>query len=374
MICNTRKPNPDKLKFATDKRIPAVHASWLWECISAGRVHPYDKYLINTTVPQPQKPKPQASLPAVPTAPLSEKDSFQLQKKMQKSKYATKPRGGVRQPGSLELSNSRPPTPASTSESLAHPQENTEKFNMQEDAQLPMQYDGVDSLPLQDIHPSVNSPRRPSTSSSNSTHPHPKVPTIEAPIRPLPAQRQTRRTKEPSPDSVIPAGDSEILPDNENHKSPETDYTDMMSKLLANRKTSVPAEKEDTTGRRKRRPLGRAQSTKSNTSTAEELLSRNSSASHQQDEVRTDGGTTTDVVEPEVIVEEVVETRPFEIPQPSQELGWDSPGAQRARENMIRAVGGKVIEKKGLERGGVVKDKVEAGVGAGGRTARRRRG
>jgi hypothetical protein len=69
--------------------------------------------------------------------------------------------------------------------------------------------------------------------------------------------------------------------------------------------------------------------------------------------------------------------KPSGIPQPSQELGWDSPGAQEARERMILAMGGKVDGGLNVLEGiGIVKDKAgDEGLGSiAGRMTRKRRG
>lgn len=366
MICHTRKPNPDKFKFATDKHIPAVHATWLWDCIRGGEAQPYDTYLLNTIVPHPQKPKqkPQASFKEVPTAPLSEEDSLKLrQKKAQSAKHGTKPRGGgARRPGTLDLALSGP-TPMSTTGSSTNPNTSTNDLSLEQDAQPIGGFDGPASLPLQDINPSVNSPRRRSTSSTGSTaHLNMKTNSTrsnsisDAPVMPAPAPRKSKLGRGPTPDSVIPAGeDDSVLPNPEPHteepksKLPEKDYSSIMSKLLANRKIPTNPPNEES-GRRKPRSLGRAQSTRSNPSSVDEFLSRTSSRAEEEGE----------------------EKKVFEGYQPSQELGWDSPGAQRAREKMIKAMGGKVEESNVLEGIGVVRDGAsDAGLG---RASRKRRG
>ena len=54
--------------------------------------------------------------------------------------------------------------------------------------------------------------------------------------------------------------------------------------------------------------------------------------------------------------EERTKAKPIQY-QPSQELGWDAPGAQEARAQMIRAIGGKVEEGTSVMEGiGIVKD------------------
>lgn len=179
-----------------------------------------------------------------------------------------------------------------------------------------------------------------------------------------PAEWNSRPIRQPSPDSVIPP-DTEPPTEAPTEASiappPEKDYSEIMSKLLAKRKMSAPLEKEEENGRRRRRPLGRAQSGRSNTSTTDDPLSRPSSASK--------------VVEEEEMGEEdghVLEA--FKPPEPSQMLGWDSPGAQRAREKMIRAIGGNVAtESPAIQETRVVKDAVSDNSLSMGRASRKRR-
>lgn len=374
MICNTRRPNPEKLKFASEKGISTVHATWLWETIQSGFTQPYDNYLLTQDARKPQKSREnsQSAFNEVPTAPLSEENSLKLQqKKAQNARHSSRSRGGPRRPGTLELSLSGPSMSASTADFSTNPNTSTDESPVAHDAQQPGAFDGADSLPLQVIDPSVNSPRQPSTSSNDSSHcPSKKAPTLgvnsvsHGSKRHAPGQRKSNPAKEPTPDSVIPADDPVIPQDSEpsipqeNPKVPEKDYSDIMSKLLANRKTTDPASKEDDkTRRRRRRPLGRVQSTRSNPSTGDDLLSRQSSISRAE----------------EGDEEEVEKRKAFEVPQPSQELGWDSPGAQRAREKMIRAMGGKVEEAGVLEGIGEVKDAKPDTITYG-RTTRKRRG
>ncbi|KAF2439014.1 hypothetical protein P171DRAFT_525588 [Karstenula rhodostoma CBS 690.94] len=367
LVCRNDKPNSDKVKYAADKRIPVVHADWLWACITSVEVQPYDAYSLKAVPSQPPQPsrKPNdSSNKAVPTAPLSKEDSIKLQqKKAQKSRLALDTRGNSRRPGALELSASGPPTPSTTGSSTNPKATNTQSkhssLSFEQDAQFPGSYDGTASLPLQDVD--VNSPRKPSTSSTDSTaFPKPADP----PAKPAPVQRNTRPVRQPSPDSVIPPDSEppvEAVTEAPVAPPPEKDYSDIMSKLLASRKMSAPVEKEEDRGRRKRRPLGRAQSGRSNTSNADDLFSRQSSDSK--------------VVEEEEMGEEdghVLEA--FKPPEPSQMLGWDSPGAQRAREKMIRAIGGNLAtEFPVIEETRVVKDAVSDTSLSMGRASRKRR-
>ena len=375
MICKTRKPNSEKLKFATEKGIPAVHAAWLWDCIRSSHVQPYDKYLLSPIAPQPQMAKPRGSVAEVPTAPLSKEDSLKLrQKKPLGNRHLSIPGGGVRRHGTLQLSHSGPPTPTSESGSSSNPN----LSNPQQNAQLPGAFDGTGSLPLQDIDPSVNSSRRLSTSSQTSSraitnHNESVSPTVEVVAQPDPAQRKARPAPEVASDFAIAARSPVALTEDdapiiqEQLKPPPTDYSDIMSKLLANRKMSTTTDKDAEPGRRRRKPLGRAPSSRSNQSTADNAISNQSSTTYAGPELGEAGE------------EEEVETtrRPIGIPQPSQELGWDSPGAQKAREKMILAMGGKVEGGLNVLEGiGVVKDKAgeEGFESIGRRAGRKRRG
>ncbi|KAL5427530.1 hypothetical protein PMIN04_001295 [Paraphaeosphaeria minitans] len=347
LVCRNDKPNRDKLKYAANKCIPAVHADWLWACITSFEAQPYDAYPVKAVPlqqPQPRRKPNDSSNKVVPTAPLSKEDSIKLQ---QKKARITRPleRNNSRRPGILELSVSGPSTPSTTGSSTNPNTTNTQSkqssLQFEQDAQFTGSYDGTASLPLQDVD--VNSPRKRSTSSTDSTG---FSKPADPPAKPAPAQRNTRPFRQPSPDSVIPPdteSPTEAPAEGPIPPPPEKDYSDIMSKLLANRKMSAPVEKEEEKGRRRRRPLGRAQSGRSTTSTADDPLSRPSSAK---------------VVEEEEMGEEdghLLEA--FKPPEPSQMLGWDSPGAQRARERMIRAIGGNLAtESPAIQETGVVKD------------------
>ncbi|KAF2825793.1 hypothetical protein CC86DRAFT_351787 [Ophiobolus disseminans] len=353
IVCNTFDPSAQKLKFATDRRIPAVHAEWLWDCLHTHQLQPYDKYQFNTiTSPRPQKPtakdKPHNSA-VVPTAKLSTQESFELQqKKVQTLKKGPKTRGALR-PRALDLSVTADPTPASTTDSFSHPNSNIDHQVDDRDEPFIPGLDGQASFPLQDI--SVHSPRRPSTTSLDSKPvSRERSSSAESLIRPAP---KTRPAKGPTPDSVIPAADSVIPADTEPpaplepEPPEEKDYSDILAQLRANRKPlPSPADQNSTTRRRGRRQLGRATSTRSNESGAD-----------SSGQLNLDGDDDREMAQEY---------------QPSQELGWDSPGAAKAREQMIKRLGGKVIEKSVRVEGiGVVRDVASEGVG--GRTSRKRR-
>lgn len=348
-MCNTQQPNAQKLKFATDRRIPAVHATWLWDCLRYGQLQPYTKYQLNTIEPsRPQKSrsKPEAAADA-PTAKLSTEESFELiQKKANAKKSRAK--SGAQQPRTLDLALSADPTPSTASNSLSRADEGTNYSDPDRDEPSIPGLDGAASLPLQDI--SANSPRRPSTTSADSKpQSRERSSSAESLIRPIPAKGKTKPAKEPSPDSVIPAGAEEPAPAPQPGVPEEKDYSDILAQLRANRKVlPSPADANPSNRRRGRRQLGRATSTRSNDSTAAEGSGQQLNLDGDDDK------------------EQAVEY------QPSQELGWDSPGAVKARETMIKRLGGTLTEKSVRVEGiGVVRD--VASEGAGGRVPRKRR-
>jgi DNA replication regulator DPB11 len=287
-------------------------------------------------------------LTEVVTARLSTEESFELQqKKAQATRKPTKARG-PQKPRALDLAVSANPTPASTTDSLTHPNTNTNDAAFdQDEASIPGP-DGQASMPLQDI--SANSPRRPSTTSIGSKSvSRQRSSSAESLIR-APVQRKARATKEPSPDSVIPA-DTEppAPPPQEPPQEPpeEKDYSDILAQLRANRKPlPSPADANASTRRRGRKPLGRATSTRSNDSAADSSGQLNLDGDDDKEQAQEY--------------------------QPSQELGWDSPGAAKAREQMIKRLGGKLNETSVRVEGiGVVRD--VASESAGGRMPRKRR-
>lgn len=126
----------------------------------------------------------------------------------------------------------------------------------------------------------------------------------------------------------------------------EKDYSDILAQMRANRKAAPTTIDQDPLRRKTRRQLGRAASTRSNDSSA--------NGSGQQLNLDDDDD----------------RTMALEY-QPSQELGWDSPGAAKAREQMIKRLGGKLSERSVRVEGiGVVRDVVSEGVGRHGRKRR----
>ncbi|KAI4630456.1 hypothetical protein J4E80_001391 [Alternaria sp. BMP 0032] len=363
VICNPPTINTPKLKFATDKRIPAVHATWLWDCLRSGRLQSYAEYQLNKPAPpQPQKPK-QRPQPQddVPTALLSTEESLELRQKKQQPTNAVKTSLHPQQRGTLALTAPADATPASTTDEADTSNNDTNGLNYDDDESVIPGLDGAGSHPLQET--SANSPRRPSTSPHTSkSFSRPRSSSAESLIAPAPRKSKAGQIPDPvvpvpDPDSVIPA-DTEPVPQ-EAPKEKETikakgpeeekDYSSILAQMRANRKT-VPTSVEQAPGKtRKRRQLGRATSTRSNASAGDS--SGNILVGEEEEEENT------------VLMEEY---------QPSQELGWDSPGAAKAREQMIKKLGGTMQEKSVAVEGiGVVKD---VGGNTTGRAGRKRRG
>lgn len=314
-----------------------------------GQLQPYTKYQLNTIEPtRPQQAKPKAKPLAsgnTPTARLSTDESFELQqKKINAKKNAAK--RGPQQPRTLDLALSADPTPVSITNSPTRADLATNySYPNGEESVIPG-LDGQASLPLQDI--SANSPQRPSITSADSKVPsRDRSSSAESLIRPVPAQRKTEPTKEPTPDSVIPADTEEPNPAPPAEPPKEKDYSDILAQLRANRKPVPFSADANATRRRGRRQLGRATSTRSNDSTAAE----------GSGQLNLDGD------------DDKEQAQEY---QPSQELGWDSPGAVKAREQMIKRLGGTLTEKSVRVEGiGIVRDVVSEN--AGGRVPRKRR-
>ncbi|KAA8618949.1 hypothetical protein PtrV1_08378 [Pyrenophora tritici-repentis] len=340
-------------------RIPAVHAKWLWACLRTGRLQSYAEYQLNKP-PPPQKlkqaPRPQDK---ASTLSISEEQSTKVRQGNQHSaKAVTKPPRQQR-PGTLDLALPTDSTPTSTKASVSRHGADDSNLSYNEDGFIVPGIDGSASLPLRETN--ANTPRRLSTS-SNTSKPVSRARSSSAESLIAPA-RKSKSSRVPTPDSVIPDVDPDsVIPEDAEaadpmlpHEAPkekepvdEKDYSSILAQMRANRKAAPAPADPATSKTRKRRQLGRAASTRSNASAGD------SSGNLLVD----------DEEENTVLVEEY---------QASQTLAWESPGAAKAREQMIRKLGGTVKETSVAVEGiGVVKD-------AGGevtttRTGRKRRG
>ena len=346
VLCNDYGTNQQKIKFATDRRIPAVRKTWLWACLRTGVLQPYRDFQLNTFAHKPQaskpKPKPQ-SLTEVPV----EKSSGLQQRKAQVVTTVSKQQGPPL-PHGLNLVPSANSTPVSTTAPQTRPNINTNNSPNDCDLAIPG-YDGHASLPLQDI--SANSPRRPSISSNERKEvTRNRSSSAESLIRPSRKSKVAKHAPpEQAPDSVISADTAPAVPDA--GPTNEKDYSDILAQLRANRKpVPSPADLNNSNRRRGRRQLGRAASTRSNGSSANGSGRLNFDDSDEQEKAQEY--------------------------QPSQELGWDTPGAAKAREQMIKRLGGRVEEKSVRVEGiGVVRDVASEVTGGslGGRAGRKKR-
>lgn len=352
IVCNSSGTNSQKLRFVAEKQIPAVTSAWLSNCIRNCRLESYDDYRFTTTAP-PQirnaKSKPRASIDAPPGAGVEDSSTKPRQNKPQPAKMVSKP-PGARRPRTLELAPSADATPADLSDKSTFDQDDSTIPNL----------DGHAFLPLQNT--SANSPRRPSTSSASlKSVSRARSSSAESLIRaPAPGPRASKQhPRKPSPDSV-PASDSldkseapvPPLPQVTPKELPtaDKDYSDILAQLRANRKPAPTSVDAPDGQRRKRRQLGRATSTRS-TQSAASSGNANVEISLDDDEGES------------ALVEEY---------EPSQQLGWEEPGAAKAREAMIRKLGGTIKEKSVAVQGiGVVMDE---GGETGGRSFRRKRG
>jgi DNA replication regulator DPB11 len=323
------------MKFAADRHIPAVHATWLDDSLSRGELLPYDAYMLNKPaqpLAHPQKPRQNANPQIVPSekpiGPSRREANLQLhQNKAQEPKMITKPQGPP-QPRALDMVLSD--VTSASVDAFAHPNDSAVFSDAgQEDHSLGA-FDGNFSLPLQERVPSDRNAKADARQRSSSA---------ESLIRAAPAAHKPRSISETT-SYTMPQQPPE-------EEEGEKDYSDILAKLRANRKAAPTPTDQADEKRRKRRLLGRATSTRSNQSVAE------GSGHFDLNDVEDENS---------VLIPEY---------QPSQELGWDSPGAAKAREQMIKKLGGTVKERSVPAEGiGVVKDAVnESGLG---RASRRR--
>ncbi|OSS44811.1 hypothetical protein B5807_10710 [Epicoccum nigrum] len=343
IVCNSRKPAPHKLKFATERRIPAVHADWLWECLRTGALQPFSNHMLNVLAPrQPQRTRPAPQITekhAGKSAVEGNQKPLEHQRRADAPRIVTKPQNsrprGPSKPRALDFASSADATPAPTTDPLTLPADSTRNSRVFDNDDSFGVFHGDASTSLRDID--VNPTRRPSTSSKGSavtekSKARQRSSSAESLIRAVHASRTLRSARQPSPDSVIPAPESVVTepgPAQEQEvaaKIPEEerDYSDLLTKLRNNRKALPTPEDQANEKRRRRRQLGRATSTRSIGSTGDASSGGGLGLDRSDEDDET------------VVLDEY---------QPSQELGWDSPGAAKAREAMIKKLGGTLKEK-----------------------------
>lgn len=357
MICNVSGTSSQKLKFATEKRIPAVHATWLWECIRSGKLQPYGEFQVNKLVSsRPSESKPISCASADATIDLHADDAGvkPRYKRSQEKTGSTTAQRPQRQHSLALVPSAAAPPQSALNQSDASVAAGLDSYA---DA-APLDIGGLDgsaSIPLEDSSVSVT--RRPSLTSldeSNIITRH-RSSSTESLIRTMPVARKPLQEGSDlsAPYAVRPhdsasSGGAAVLQTDVLRKpAVEKDYSDILAQLRANRKTGVISIDQAEGQPRRRRQLGRATSTRSNHSTGD---------SSGNIELDVEDETT-------VLIEEY---------QPSQELGWDSPGVAKAREQMIKKLGGTLKERSVPVQGiGIVKDDVSETAG---RASRKRRG
>ncbi|KAF2204130.1 hypothetical protein GQ43DRAFT_410089 [Delitschia confertaspora ATCC 74209] len=373
LICNSQTQKPDKLKYARQQRIPAVHSTWLWDCIEKGEVQPFDDYLLKY---DQHDNSGKTAHTGVPTTSLTDESRPKPPpKKAQVPQYKPTHRSNASRPGRLDFAPSRSVT--LEPDSYDH-QEN--------DLNQGLALDGPSSVPLQELPNGTNASRRPSTVSNQSTKSRPGSSSSNSAAPPqnkhllTPDSSAHARGPTPAPDSANPV--ESILPDEKPVLLP--DHTEIMKEILARRKAAAAnsAINNGMEDKRKRRrsKLGRAPSNISNPSisgsapnntdiagvpdNAPETAPENK-ADHDPNHV--------DLVNPPT---DKGKQRVVEEYQASQSLLYEDAEVEAKREKMIMAMGG-TVQARGMVVGpiGVVKDVVtDGGLGYGGRVGRRRRG
>ena len=72
LVCNTTTPNKDKLSHASDWKVTAVSADWLWESLRAGTKQAYDCHLVAHDQERPQAASEQRPESETQTRPESQ--------------------------------------------------------------------------------------------------------------------------------------------------------------------------------------------------------------------------------------------------------------------------------------------------------------
>ncbi|KAF2743589.1 hypothetical protein M011DRAFT_451157 [Sporormia fimetaria CBS 119925] len=317
LVSNATTINPTKLKYVTEKGIPTVKATWLWDCLRTGDRLPFDDYLLYPGHSLAQKPVPKARhhQTDVPTAPLAEEDRERLRRqKAQSIKHDPQRRSRNAHQRPLPTGAPHPQAGAASHEKCVK-----DRYATQDPDHARPSDPG--STPLQDIPPDVNSPRRRSTSSTASN------------------AKSSSRTASENPPGAIPADPPSAEPPAVQQK----DYSTVFSDILARREAAAERNQRSADTSKKKRQLGRATSNPSTVGDPSSF-SRTSSAGQE--------------VEIDAVEQDSMLFGGEEVVKPSQELGWDAPGAQEARERMILAMGGTVqrSESGNVVQMGILRD------------------
>lgn len=299
LVCKSDFPNVEKVKFAVENGIAAVSLAWLEACLETGIIQQPETFIIpavhEQTYGYKEKVviKPRKELVKKQALKDDESDDGKVPKDAPKRRTA-----GFRKPRSPPPEESRLTAP---------------------------------TLPLQELHPHVNSPSRRSASRS------------------LSKSNSLSPTKEPS---LSVAGDATPFEETENVLRAETtseeeqqpepvpansiDFNNAITALLAHKTASRPSSARDSasendnhnTRRRRRGLLGRAYSNVSNQSSAASNQPSRHNSIAQSDVQHDNPGPATQAGQ--------------NGPEPSQALMFEDPSVQQEREQVIRKMGGKV--------------------------------
>lgn len=331
LVCNSNYPNVEKVKFAVEHGIPAVSLAWLEACLETGKIQQPEDFII----------------PAVHEQTYGYKDAVTI--KRQKA------------PGDDSSDEKIPKgVPRRRTAGFRKPRSPAAEEKRAEMGTAPTRVTAP-TLPLQELHPDVNSPSRRSMSvslsKSNSLSPS-KEPSLSVPECATPFESNENILQAESEDDQQPIRVPE----------PSIDLNIAISALLAQKQASRPSSARDSASeadtqkprRRKKGLLGRAYSNTSNHSWSapgSNTLSRKNSIG-QSEARHEDPGPATQAGQ--------------SGPVPSQALVFEDPSVQHEREQLIRKMGGKVQRSVSvtMEQAGVLKD---AGSSEGGVATRVRR-
>ncbi|KAI9788652.1 MAG: hypothetical protein M1835_002157 [Candelina submexicana] len=341
LLCNSRLPSKEKLRHALEWKIPAVSADWLWDCIKRGKRVDFGNYLVTAPVlaPKPSTMPPRAT--KVPSkdnkARRSKSDipgsDFREGKHMQLSRNASRQSKEVLPEKLSTVTHPNHDDACSAQAKQPVPQNDPPRFReaLEEPTSEELRPEAHLS-PLQSIPPEVNSPLKPTSSSSS--------PNKQAPPRKSPT----------------PASEAEQYNRSDSLRCNIAD-------LLANKQATVfnrPSANSDSKPRRRRALLGRAPSDLSNRSNS---FSRASSIDPLS--ANTEGNNTNNLLDG---------SQSFIA---SQRVTYEDPEVLKQRERLVRKMTESAGEVSGVKRGkcrdqgtrsiGVVKDVVGDALGVAGR-------
>lgn len=347
LICNLSKSSKGKLHFASERNIPTVSYAWLTDSLERGRKEQITDYLL-------QPLKESQSSEATSTKQLSEQEKAQVMNrsrqraaKHRERRQEQHPAQPLPLPRKPSVHQKSPVDTATVDASSSHTEASSRLSSLPPTPSVPM--------PLQEISP--NSPRRPSDASTKSASTDKPTPlTGSNDNETVNARSRAKNDESPPSTNAIAAL---IGGSRQRGKEVEVAALDQTAGQ-PQQQHQQQQEKQQLGARRRRGLLGRAESINSNHSAS------NSAQASLHDE-NDNNGQDTHTLE---------HSEPFESgPQHSQSLTYDDPDAQKARELMMRRIGGKMeVERGRVESVGTVTDVKPAGEemgGVGSRAGRR---